>query len=78
MVMYRDFAARKARSLALAGIVKNMDDGTVVVVAEGEESALIRFTEQLRSGPILAHVEDITVLWAEATGEFTDFHISYV
>lgn len=77
MVMYRDFATRKARVLGLRGTVKNMNDGSVAVVAEGEESLLKLFIEKLEVGPILAHVEDVIVFWKEATGIYSDFVIVY-
>lgn len=78
MVMYRDFATRKARALGLVGTVKNMDDGTVFVVAEGEESELMLFIEKLKTGPLLASVEHVDVAWKDASEEFSDFHIVYV
>jgi acylphosphatase len=77
MVMYRDFTARNARAFGLTGRVKNRDDGTVVVVAEGEESSLTLLVEKLTKGSILAHVERVDVVWKDATGEFADFHIDY-
>ncbi len=77
MVMYRDFATRKARSFGLTGMVKNMPDGTVSVITEGEESALLLFIEKLKIGSLLAHVEHVDILWKDATGEFTDFNIAY-
>lgn len=77
MVMYRDFATRNARSLGLTGMVKNMPDGTVSVIAEGEESSLTLFIEKLKIGSILAHVEHVAFSWGDATGTFTDFHIAY-
>jgi acylphosphatase len=77
MVMYRDFTARNARAFGLTGRVKNRDDGTVVVVAEGEESSLTLLVEKLTKGSILAHVERVDVVWKDATGEFTDFRIDY-
>lgn len=77
MVMYRDFATRNARSLGLTGMVKNMPDGTVSVIAEGEESALVLFIEKLKIGPLLAHVEAVQVVWKNAAQEFADFNIAY-
>lgn len=77
MVMYRDFATRKARSLGLMGMVRNMPNGTVCVTAEGGEATLILFIEKLKKGSVLARVESVAVVWCERTGEFTDFHIVY-
>lgn len=77
MVMYRDFTTRNARALGLTGIVKNRDDGSVSVIAEGEESALENFVAKLKKGPILASVERVELAWKEATREFSDFCIVY-
>ncbi len=77
LVMYRDFTARNARALHLTGTVKNLEDGSVSVVAEGEENALTALVQKLKRGPILAHVEHVEVAWKDATGEFSDFRIVY-
>jgi acylphosphatase len=77
MVMYRDFTTRRARSLGLVGSVKNMQDGSVLVIAEGEESILLVFIEALKKGSLFARVDRVSVEWKDATGEFVDFTISY-
>jgi len=77
LVMFRDFAERKARGLGIAGTVQNMSDGTVRVIAEGEESALRKYLELLRVGPIFAKVENVETAWLPATGEFQKFKIIY-
>lgn len=70
MVMYRDFAQRKAKRLGLSGTVKNMPDGSVTLIAEGEESILLKYIELLKTGPVLSRVNDVAVSWKESTGEF--------
>ena len=77
MVMYRDFACRKARSLGLKGIVKNNADGSVSVFAEGEEGVLIKYIESLNRGPMLARVEHVETQWTDAKEEFSQFMIAY-
>lgn len=77
MVMYRDFTARSARKLGLVGTVCNHEDGSVFVVAEGEEIALSKFILLLEKGPVLSRVENVAVVWAPAVGEYTAFTISY-
>ena len=77
MVMYRDFAARNARKLGLVGTVRNCADGSVSVVAEGEESALLQFLLLLRKGSVLSKVEDVTLDWRDISEEYTAFSISY-
>lgn len=77
MVMFRDFARRKAKRLSLCGYVKNLDDGTVWVVAEGERNMLEQFLGHIHRGPMFSRVEDVEIEWKEAAGEFKDFVIEY-
>lgn len=77
MVMYRDFAQRKARGLGLAGTVQNMKDGSVALVAEGEEEILKKYTALLHKGSVFAKVENVEIKWMESTGEFHDFRIVF-
>ena len=77
MVMYRDFAQRKARGLRLVGEVQNLRDGTVRVVAEGPREKLETYVEKLKKGPLLARVEGVQVAYTEVSGGYTDFSIRY-
>jgi acylphosphatase len=77
LVMYRDFAKRSARALGLTGHVKNVSNGTVVVVAEGSREALLQFLKRLRRGSLLSHVENIEERWSESRGDARSFVISY-
>ncbi len=76
-VMYRDTTARCARRLAITGFVQNQDDGTVHVVAEGEEGALQTLLLCLQKGSPLSRVDHVEEVWGNATGEFPDFRIRY-
>ncbi|MEN6371614.1 MAG: acylphosphatase [Armatimonadota bacterium] len=74
-VGYRYFAITRAGSLGLNGWVRNVPNGDVEVVAEGEEPALSRFEEMLRRGPMGAYVRDVIAVRLPATGEFHDFQV---
>jgi acylphosphatase len=76
-VAYRFFAEKRAVSLALAGWVRNLSNGRVEVMAEGERAKLELFIEELRKGPRPALVEDVDLLWEDYTGEFPDFSIRF-
>lgn len=78
LVMYRDFAQRKARGLGIVGWVKNLDDGSVEVVAQGTPDQLKAYVEKLNEGSILSRVESVSVDWRAPSGHFDDFVISYV
>jgi len=45
MVMFRDFIQRKARALNISGTVENGEDGSVRVVAQGDEKSLQTFID---------------------------------
>lgn len=73
MVMFRDFATRKARKVGAKGFVRNLADGTVEVVAQGEKVALERLIEYLHKGSILSHVKDVRVEWRTPQQNFDAF-----
>ena len=74
-VGYRWFVMRKAKSFGLTGWVKNLSDGRVEIVAEGEEDRLAAFLDWCRRGPPAARVRHIETEYSEATGEFDSFSI---
>lgn len=74
-VFFRDFTRRWAQTLGLTGWVRNVFDGRVEVVAEGEEEKLNLLLEKLKEGPPLARVEKVDVTWEEYKAEFDDFKI---
>lgn len=74
-VIFREAARRRAMKLGLRGWVRNEEDGSVLLVVEGDEEPLAAFVQWCHSGPPLARVDRITVDKREATGEFTDFRI---
>lgn len=65
-VFYRGWTVEKARELGIAGWVRNRRDGTVEILARGEEEALDRLADACRGGPPAAQVERVNV---EDSGE---------
>ena len=76
-VGYRFFVLNQARLYNVKGYVKNMPDGTVQVVAEGDKGIVKDFIERLRIGPLSAHVTGIDVKWDEKDLGFTEFRLQY-
>lgn len=58
-VGYRDWAVRLAKELGVKGWVRNLNDGRVELLAEGEDDALVSLTEALREGPPMAVVDHV-------------------
>jgi acylphosphatase len=74
-VGFRQFVQHEAERHALTGTVRNRDDGSVEVVAEGAEEALGALLAAIARGPVLARVERVESRYSEATGEFAHFEI---
>lgn len=76
-VGFRFFAQRRASELGVTGYVRNRWDGTVEVVAEGEEDVVRRFLGGLRMGPRSAVVDRVDIQWEDYTGEFKYFEVRF-
>lgn len=60
-VGFRFFAERAAGVAGVRGWVRNLPDGRVETVAEGEEDAVARYLEKIRRGPFGGSVADVSV-----------------
>ena len=76
-VAFRAYTREVARSLGLRGYVRNRADGSVEIVAEGEDGPLQELTAWARGGPPSAAVETVDVTDAEPTNAFSDFTIRH-
>jgi acylphosphatase len=64
-VGFRDWVVRSAKTEGITGWVRNRNDGSVEMVASGEEEAVGRFAEACREGPSLARVDHVEVIAAD-------------
>lgn len=76
-VGFRFFTSRTARKLGLAGLVRNLSDGTVEVIAEGKEETLKQLLDYCKEGPWFANILKVDDKWNDFKGEFKDFRIEY-
>jgi acylphosphatase len=76
-VAYRYFVERRAADIPVTGWVRNLRDGRVEIMAEGEKADLESFLGFLRQGPRMANVDDLDVLWEDYRGEYKDFRIEF-
>jgi acylphosphatase len=74
-VFFRAASQREARRLGLTGWVRNLADGSVEVVAEGEDERIKEFIQWAQRGPSAARVDRVETRWRGYTGEFSDFRI---
>lgn len=76
-VFFRSETRAKARELGLFGWVRNLEDGRVEILAEGEKEKLEKLVEWTKRGPNSARVDGIDIKWQKYQGEFKNFEIRY-
>ena len=76
-VFYRAETASKARQLDLTGWVRNLPDGRVEAIFEGEEANVQKMLDFCRRGPPNAYVVDVNVRRQEWKDEFDEFSVRY-
>ena len=75
-VFFRASTQREARRLGLTGWVKNRVDGTIEVLAEGEEEEIKELIGWANRGPGAARVDGVDVRWRSYTGQHADFRLT--
>lgn len=76
-VFFRAETRREARRRGVKGWVRNLRDGRVEALFEGEKEAVKELIEFCRQGPPAAKVTNLDVNWEDYTGEFEDFRVRY-
>ena len=76
-VFFRANTLEKARESGLFGWVRNLRDGSVEAVFEGEEESIKNVIEWCGKRQPHARVDDIEVRWGKPTDEFDDFEIRH-
>lgn len=76
-VFYRQSTLEKARQLELSGYARNLHDGRVEVVAEGEKNQLQQLLDWCWEGPDNARVDGIELVPDAATQEYENFTIHH-
>lgn len=60
-VFYRASTAESAKVFGITGTVRNLDDGSVEIEAEGEAESMAKFIEWCRKGPSGAVVNEVSI-----------------
>ena len=68
-VFFRDTSRQQARLLQLAGWVRNLPDGRVEAVFQGEAAAVQQMIDWSHQGPPRALVEEVEVSWEDPQSE---------
>lgn len=76
-VTYRASTRRRARELDVKGWVRNLPDGRVEAVFEGDKEKVRKIIEWCKKGPSRAEVSGMDLDWEKPTGEYGDFSVRY-
>ncbi|MHA1506503.1 MAG: acylphosphatase [Candidatus Asgardarchaeia archaeon] len=76
-VFFRATMREMALKLGVKGWVRNLPDGRVEAVIEGEKEKVEKMIEWCHHGPPSARVEKVEVKWEEFKGEFDTFRIKF-
>jgi len=74
-VAFRAQARVEATGLGVTGGARNLDNGSLEIVCEGDAPMLDEFIKWCRHGPPLAEVERMDIAEEQYTGEFDHFDI---
>lgn len=72
-VYFRALTVEAARSASLSGWVRNLKDGRVEIVMEGDKEDVQHVIDWCHVGPPPARVDNVEIFWEEPTGEFKGF-----
>ena len=76
-VFFRAETQRTAKSFNLTGWVRNIADGRVEAVLEGDDENVDKMLKWCHTGPPAAKVEEVLTEEEPYTSEFSDFSIKY-
>ena len=69
---------RAASSRGIKGWVRNLSDGRVEAIFEGQENDVKSMLKWCEAGPPLARVGKVSLSWESYTGEFDRFEITFM
>jgi len=76
-VGFRYFTQQKAKELEINGWVKNMRDGGVWIMAQGDKNTIDTFIDYLKIGPTHSRVDKISKTEVQFVQELSKFKITF-
>lgn len=74
-VFFRGFLKDNAEILGVRGIARNLENGDIEIIAEGDHDKILKFIEVCHQGPKFAQIRNVSVEDKKFSGEFSDFRI---
>lgn len=76
-VGFRAYTQRVAESYGLSGWVRNLPDGRVEILVEGDEEVLCNFVKDVWRGPRLSRVDKLEIIKEEPDEPLFGFSVRY-
>lgn len=76
-VGYRKWARKMAQENGITGWVRNLPDGSVEALLQGEKEIIEKVIKDYKKGPFLSEVESVDVVWEDEKEKFSDFTIRH-
>ncbi len=74
-VGFRQFVKKHAQELGLTGLVRNLSDGSVEVIAQGSQNQIEHMIALCKKGPFLADVTGVAVVFTDSKETYNEFVI---
>jgi len=74
-VFFRAWTEDQARNLGLAGWVRNLDDGRVEVLLQGDKGAMEEMRTRLQQGSPMSVVQDVSCQWVDDDRDYGAFSV---
>ena len=74
-VFFRGFVKKKADELGLTGFIRNLEDGNVEIVIEGEKDTINKLVDFCKQGPDHSIIKGIKTTEINWSGNFKEFKI---
>ena len=74
-VSFRYFTLKQAQELNIVGWVRNIPNGTVEAVAQGDKINLELFIKKLKQGSSFSRVDDVILNWKHQAKDYNFFSI---
>lgn len=76
-VGYRKWARKIAQNEGITGWVRNLPDGSVEALLQGDKATIEKVIAEYKKGPFLSEIEEVDVVWEEQKESFEDFTIRH-
>ncbi|MFA5061169.1 MAG: acylphosphatase [Candidatus Pacearchaeota archaeon] len=74
-VFFRQFVKDNADKMGLRGFVRNLPEGNVEIIVEGEGETIERFLNIMKKGPEHAQIRNVIIEERKWSGDFNEFKI---